>query len=95
MYVYIYIFFVNTAFGSLPRLPDGNMAYDIYTKTEAVVAGWGKTSDYSDVSQTLQYAHVNTITNDQCKQYYGIIIQPGVLCTLNKKKGVCGVSTFL
>merc|ERR1711902_241157 len=54
---------------------------EIADGTEVIIAGWGKTTDFSPAATNMQYAPVNVISNDECRQTYGSTITPGHICT--------------
>ncbi|KAK7869888.1 hypothetical protein R5R35_006690 [Gryllus longicercus] len=51
-----------------------------YAGITARVSGWGRTSDTSGVSNTLNYADLSIITNTVCSQTFGSIIVSSTLC---------------
>lgn len=55
------------------------------TIADVVVAGHGRTSDASDVSLQLNYAHLTTIPLNLCRRVFPIIS--------NRKSVICAMST--
>jgi len=54
---------------------------EIADGTEVIIAGWGKTTDFSAAATNMQYAPVNVISNAECRQTYGSSITAGHICT--------------
>ena len=69
--------------------------FDI-TGTEMVAAGWGKTNDSSSISQFLNKLIVRVVTNDECQQTFGDIVQKTTLCSIGTEgnTGTCQVRTL-
>jgi len=61
------------------------------TGTEMVAAGWGKTNDSSSISQFLNKLIVRVVTNDECQQTFGDIVQKTTLCSIGTEgnTGTC------
>ena len=66
------------------------------TGTEMVAAGWGKTNDSSSISQFLNKLIVRVVTNDECQQTFGDIVQKTTLCSIGTEgnTGTCQVRTL-
>ncbi|XP_050664721.1 collagenase-like [Leptidea sinapis] len=60
-----------------------------YVGTWATAAGYGKTSDFSGVSQTQNHVNLQVISNQVCAASFGSIIVSSTLCT----SGAGGTST--
>merc|ERR1712226_1799260 len=54
---------------------------EIADGTEVIIAGWGKTTDFSAAATNMQYAPVNVISNAECRQTYGSSITAGHIYT--------------
>ncbi|KAJ8889100.1 hypothetical protein PR048_008594 [Dryococelus australis] len=56
--------------------------YNSYENYHAQVSGFGKTSDYSSsVSNTLNYADLSVVNNNECLRYYSVsLILDSTLC---------------
>ncbi|XP_065349316.1 transmembrane protease serine 11A-like isoform X1 [Cloeon dipterum] len=71
----------------LPPATDGEVTYAGLTAT---VSGFGKTSDSSAASSTMQYVNLTVISNLDCAKFYGTdIIKSSTLCTQVPKKSTC------
>ncbi|ALC43205.1 Jon65Ai [Drosophila busckii] len=69
----------------LPTLTDCN-SYENY---EAIVSGWGKSSDTSGVSQYLYYVDVTIGSNSICKSYYKSFTEHHICLTATDLKNSC------
>ena len=68
------------------------------TESEMVAAGWGKTDDSSSISELLNKLIVRIVTNDECQQTFGNIVQKTTLCSIGTEgnTGTCQVRyTFI
>jgi secreted trypsin-like serine protease len=59
--------------------------------TSLTIIGWGQTSDSDpELSESLQYQTVSTLTNAECKIYYGNQISDNMICVQgNYNEGTC------
>ena len=66
------------------------------TGIEMVAAGWGKTNDSSSISQFLNKLIVRVVTNEECQQTFGDIVQKTTLCSIGTEgnTGTCQVRTY-
>ena len=66
------------------------------TGIEMVAAGWGKTNDSSSISQFLNKLIVRVVTNEECQQTFGDIVQKTTLCSIGTEgnTGTCQVCTY-
>jgi secreted trypsin-like serine protease len=64
---------------------------DLGSGSDVCALGWGQTSDESSaVSETLQVAYLSSLSNDECKIYYGSQIKDGMACVGgNYNEGTC------
>ena len=62
------------------KLPAIASSYSTYAGDEVIASGWGRTSDSSGVSSTLNYAVMEVITNSKCSNTYGSTITSSNLC---------------
>ncbi|XP_037933850.1 serine protease 1-like [Teleopsis dalmanni] len=63
------------------KLPAIASSYSTYAGSYAIASGWGRTSDSSSVSSTLNYARLPVITNSVCSSTYGSsVITSAVIC---------------
>uniref|UniRef100_A0A182Q608 Peptidase S1 domain-containing protein n=1 Tax=Anopheles farauti TaxID=69004 RepID=A0A182Q608_9DIPT len=66
------------------RLPTGS---NNYADQPVVVSGWGLTQTGGQVSQTLQYATLQVITNSECQKTFSpLIIRKSTLCARGDEK---------
>ncbi|KAG8233151.1 hypothetical protein J437_LFUL018509 [Ladona fulva] len=78
-------------FVSPVQLPKATDSTKSFTGQAALVSGFGVTAS-GTVSNTLQYAAVNVISNYQCQQVFGTsYVAPTNICTknVNNSKGTC------
>lgn len=71
------------------QLPSSSDASNTFQDENALVSGYGLTSEDSGVSSTLNYVDLVIISNSVCSQYYGSIIQNTTICA----SGAGGKST--
>ncbi|CAH1636844.1 unnamed protein product [Spodoptera littoralis] len=64
-------------------LPSGSQLGDDFTGEIAIASGFGINPGNGGVlpNQPLSYVDLPVISNDECKQAYGSIILPGIICT--------------
>lgn len=73
------------------NLPARSQVSESYLNTVLTVSGFGLTNA-NVVSTDLQYTNVIGISNAECRNVYGSIISPSVLCTRgypNRNQGSC------
>ncbi|CAB3376413.1 Hypothetical predicted protein [Cloeon dipterum] len=71
----------------LPPATDGEVTY---AGSTATVSGFGKTSDSSSASPSMQFVNLTVISNLDCAKFYGTdIITSSTLCTQVPKKSTC------
>lgn len=84
-------------FGYLDRIQPVALASSDFSVAGGVavtVSGWGRTSQSSSVSQTLNYVALTTITNQQCANVYGstVIVDSSICAVGNPHHSTCSVS---
>ncbi|CAG2065509.1 unnamed protein product, partial [Timema podura] len=63
------------------RLPSYSESTESFVGQNAVISGWGRTSDDNDgLSSVLEYVSQTVISNQQCAQTYGAVIDQGKIC---------------
>ncbi|XP_050076061.1 collagenase-like [Anopheles maculipalpis] len=66
------------------RLPTGN---DDFAGESVVVSGWGLTENGGPVSQQLQYATLQVITNSECQKTFSpLVVRKSTLCARGDEK---------
>ncbi|XP_030753179.1 brachyurin-like [Sitophilus oryzae] len=61
-----------------------------FTESLATLTGWGKTTDYSKVSEVLNQVNLPVLDNSDCTNYYENLIQSTHVCTSGAEiKGGC------
>lgn len=72
------------------KLPkDATNFFQTYSKTQAVISGWGKTQNAGTVVSQLQYGYVEILDLNDCMAHYlpGLVTK-GNICLDTKKSGV-------
>ncbi|KAJ8720279.1 hypothetical protein PYW07_012322 [Mythimna separata] len=64
-------------------LPSGAQLNENFVNNIAVASGWGKTNDIGGVvaNQQLHFVNLRVITNQECTQTYGNVVQATNICT--------------
>nr|CAD7412124.1 unnamed protein product [Timema cristinae] len=63
------------------RLPSYSESTESFVGQNAVISGWGRTSDDNNgLSSVLEYVSQTVISNEQCAQTYGAVIDQGKIC---------------
>ncbi|XP_013117008.2 serine protease 3-like [Stomoxys calcitrans] len=73
------------------RLPAISSSYPTYAGSNAIASGWGRTSDTSSVSNSLNYVALQVITNSACAATYGSsVVTPNTICaSTSNGKSTC------
>lgn len=69
------------------RLPNSN---DLFVNSVVIASGWGLTSTNGKHATQLQWAPLRIINNNECANYYNLMIRSSVICAQgNQKESVC------